>query len=453
MNQVAAAWPQAAEATEATDEASARWADSRQNEQKSSKEHAPEYNFEDMKVYRQKMPARDEFMGKAHRNFVTGEICLRKVEPTTDFRIIDLYRRAKVSGSPEQLAEDPYLFKPVIMPMRTWIYHDLHRSKKLMMGTDENGMVKYVMNLPCIDANVSTGHWSPLVCYMPGVLFCALTKDQNTVGSSLLVAVTMSVVGNMCNYASQYRMARYYTMPIRLLHFVIVCLAFASHTEDFVATVGYILCFGSILFDVVSGDLAKASSFRFWCKYNTLRELPNRVFICRREGASHLEELQGLSRPIDAIVHGMGIWQRRRWMLACEICGVICKLEPITAPEWRTMWEHCVRNGTTCTYLGMDLFDQTTPEMYPYDEKTEEANRRQHKNMLSGSLGEPIDDDIAALNLEGFMDMAEEQGEEEEHEERNIAWEVGPDGQMRRKGQKQQEENKDPLDVDVEEFF
>jgi len=447
MKQVVAAWPQAAEATGATDEASTRWADSRESEQKFSKKSSAKSSktsgsqFEHMTLRRQKMPARDEFMGKAHRNFVTGEICLRKVEPTTDFRIIDLYRRARICGSPEQLAEDPYLFKPVIMPMRTWMYHDLHRSKKLMMGSDENGMVKYVMFMPCIDANVSTGHWSPLVCYMPGVLFCALTKDQNTVGSSLLVAVTMSVVGNMCNYSFQYRLARYYTVPMRLLHFIIVCMSFANHTEDFVATVGYILCFGSILLDIVSGDLAKATSFRFWCTYQTLRELPNRVFICRREGASHLEELQGLSRPIDSIVHGMGTWQRRRWMLVCEMCGVICKLEPVTAPEWRAMWEDSFRTGTTCTYVSMDLFDDKTPEMYPFDEKTEEANRRQHL-ALTGTMGAPDDE----------IDVPEEASKEGDEDE-NVAWqwEVGSDGQMRRKGKKQQEE--DSLDVDVEEFF
>jgi len=431
-----------------------RWANVRTEEEKKPRPK----QIENIQLFRQKMPARDEFMGKVFRNFVTGEIALKKVSPNTDFRIVDLYRRSRVIGTPENLAADPYLFKPVIMPMRTWIYHDLHRSKKLLSGTDENGMVKYVMNTSVIDANIATGHFSPLVCYMPGVLFCALTKDQNTVGSSVLVAATMCVVGNMTNYSTQYRMARYYTIPIRMIHVLIVLLSFFNtQSDDLVAFVGFLLTFASIILDIVNGDYSKLTSFRFWSYFETVRELPRRVFLCRRVGAAHLEETQGFAREIDVKIHGMGTWQKRRWMMCCELCGVICRLEPISKQEWVTMWEASIKDGTVYTYVGLDLFDDKKPATDPFDETQEEKMMKRKKatsmGIIIGTMDEPVEElDGAPARI---MDTEDDDGGGGEQEEPDlqatrIAWEVGPDGIMRKKGGPKQEE-KDPLDV--EEFF
>eukprot|EP00440_Ansanella_granifera_P014026 gb/GFBE01015243.1/.p1 GENE.gb/GFBE01015243.1/~~gb/GFBE01015243.1/.p1 ORF type:complete len:227 (+),score=35.89 gb/GFBE01015243.1/:1-681(+) len=139
-------------------DAKERWAQRRQKTFREYKD-APDKKHM-LTLNRKKFPADNAFMGKVIRNPVTGEIRLRNVNPRNDFSIVDLFTRTRIEGSPTQLASDPYLFKSVVLPLRTWMYHDLYRSKKMVVSTDENSMVKYVLSCPAIDAEIklATGH-------------------------------------------------------------------------------------------------------------------------------------------------------------------------------------------------------------------------------------------------------------------------------------------------------
>eukprot|EP00913_Durusdinium_trenchii_P027532 g25822.t1 len=72
----------------------------------------------------------------------------------------------------------------------------------------------------------------------------------------------------------------------------------------------------------------------FWCRYAVVRELPMRCFICRREGAAHLEELVGERAPIPSTVHGLSTWLKE-YSFVVELCGTLCILERISLKEWQ----------------------------------------------------------------------------------------------------------------------
>merc|ERR1712094_44902 len=75
-----------------------------------------------------------------------------------------------MGGMVRDLAEDCYLFKPIPMMYRTWIYHDFFRQGKQLTGPTAGA--KVVLNWRCIDApvNVAAGRQSCLRALGDGVL-------------------------------------------------------------------------------------------------------------------------------------------------------------------------------------------------------------------------------------------------------------------------------------------
>lgn len=366
-----------------------RWASKREHSKK-SKSSGVATRW--LKLTRQDAPEPGGYMGKCHRHSVTGDITLKKVDTHNDFCIIDLYNRSKIVKPVETIAKDPYLYKPVVMPKRTWIYHDLFRTKKIIQSSDENAMIKYVFSLPAIDAPVSCGLYAPLMAYLPMVLFAVVTKDSLAVASSLIAVVTMGVIANTCNHCHHYYRARLYTIPIRVALVGVLVLSLLSQAElDSAELAGYILCFVTIFMDALLGDKPALFATRFWCHYEIVRELPERLFVCTRVGAAHLEQKLGESPPIPNVIHGLGSWQPR-YMLALEIGGMLCKLEPITKQEWEVIYQGYAFEEKNYKYISLGLFSDATPEMYPYDAATDHLGKVMVKKPVVMDVGDGSDD-------------------------------------------------------------
>lgn len=318
---------------------------------------------------RMPFPATGAYMGKIWRNPVTARLSLKKVSTQNNFQLIDLYTRSRVSGTPSELAKDPYLYKPVILSLRTWMYHDFFRQKKLVASADENGMVKWVLDLPCVDAPINAGQKSSVLYYMPMALMSSFTKDAATVASTLLALIALGLLSAMCNSAQLYSWQRIYGLPVRILHLTVLIFTVMQSTMDTMALVGYIITFMFVAMDVFDGDLRMLTSYRFWCHYAVVRELPMRCFICRREGAAHLEELIGERAAIPSTVHGLSTWLKE-YSFVVELCGTLCQLERISLKEWQAVLAE-QQEGRKFTYVSFGLFDKTTPSMWHFCEDFE----------------------------------------------------------------------------------
>lgn len=223
---------------------------------------------------RMPFPATGAYMGKIWRNPVTARLSLKKVSTQNNFQLIDLYTRSRVSGTPSELAKDPYLYKPVILSLRTWMYHDFFRQKKLVASADENGMVKWVLDLPCVDAPINAGQKSSVLYYMPMALMSSFTKDAATVASTLLALIALGLLSAMCNSAQLYSRQRIYGLPVRILHLTVLIFTVMQSTMDTMALVGYIITFMFVAMDVFDGDLRMLTSYRQrtrGCSYHSQR--------------------------------------------------------------------------------------------------------------------------------------------------------------------------------------
>jgi len=318
---------------------------------------------------RQPFPATGAYMGRCWRNPITAKLILKKVSSRDDFQIIDLFARNRIIAAPEELHRDPYLYKPVLLSLRTWMYHDFFRQKKLVASADENGMVKFVLGLSCIDAPINAGQKSSVLFYMPMVMFTGFTKDSAAVASSLIALVALGVVGSMCNSAQLYSRARLYGLPLRVAHIAVLIIVFIGGVWDTMALFGFATTFLFIILDIVQGDLRMLSSYRFWCRYSIVRELPLRCFICRRHGAAHLEELTGHRQKIPSTVHGLSTWLSE-YSYIIELCGTLCTLERISLKEWRQLMTE--NDGRRVCFVSMGLFDKKTPTMWNFCEDFEE---------------------------------------------------------------------------------
>lgn len=346
-----------------------RWAHKVDGGTRESFDEEKETKSKKITLQRMPFPATGAYMGKIWRNPVTAKLSLKKVSQQHNFQLIDLYTRSRVHGTPGELARDPYLYKPVILSLRSWMYHDFFRQKMLVASADENGMVKWVLDLPCIDAPINAGQKSSVLYYMPMALMSSFTKDAATVATTLLALIALGLLSAMCNSAQLYSRQRVYGIPVRMIHLGVVIFTVAQSTLDTMALIGYIITFLFIALDILDGDLRMLTSYRFWCRYVVVRELPMRCFICRREGAAHLEELVGERAAIPTTVHGLSTWLKE-YSFVVELCGTLCMLERISLKEWQQMLAE-EAEGRQFTYVSFGLFDKKTPSMWHFCEDFE----------------------------------------------------------------------------------
>lgn len=314
-------------------------------------------------------------MGKAWRNPITGQVHLKDFGIFPDFSVADLWTRQYLFGTAEQLAKDPYLFRPVPFPMRTWIYHYMFRMGRVLSvtGADEDGMIRHVLKLPVIDLPVRGGCWSPLMCYVPLVLMVCLTSDLALVVGGIIVVVLTLFIHWFLNTPDLYRIARLASVPIRIAFLVWLIMRVqanqATGTGEALAIVGFVLGFVTCLGEFGLGDGGALKSYRLHCSYEVLRALPNRIFICRRIGAAGSEQANRDIPPVNECVTGMGAWQLN-YALIADVKGLIVELKPMSQNDWTEVYEE--RHIRGHRFIGLDIYNPSAPTVDALDANFEE---------------------------------------------------------------------------------
>merc|ERR1719486_994836 len=77
------------------------------------------YGIGNLEVTRCSGKSLSGLMGKCWRNCVTGQVEIKRLGKFPDFCVADLWTRPHIRGTCEQLAMDPYLFRPIPLNMRT----------------------------------------------------------------------------------------------------------------------------------------------------------------------------------------------------------------------------------------------------------------------------------------------------------------------------------------------
>lgn len=299
--------------------------------------------------------ATGSILGKCYRNAITGKTVLKDTS-TKDFGIVDLWERKALYGTPDDLVDDPYVFKIVPLDYRTWFYHYYFNNLGEMAGSSsDRGLLARVLGTKTVDLHRTAGRWSPALCSAPATFVAVFTSDFVTVIASVLMTVFNLFVSSLSNNPRFYRFSRIYSGFPRLVFFIFILVRMSMRASSgdggSIGLLGFVVILSILVFDFAFGDFVAFKSIGAHCTFEILSELPRRIFVCRRGGGAFLKRDHG---TISETVSGMAHFDDMA--LIAEIRGLIVQLVPMDRQDWLMAWEQLINTGKHVTFLGMDVF-------------------------------------------------------------------------------------------------
>mmetsp|Transcript_34637 Transcript_34637/g.78309 ORF Transcript_34637/g.78309 Transcript_34637/m.78309 type:complete len:383 (+) Transcript_34637:147-1295(+) len=327
-----------------------------------------------------RMKGRDKtaLIGSCTRSAVTGEIHIRRLGDFPDYCLVDLFTRRSLMGDVKSYAANPYLFRPVPLAYRTWIYHSFFRDGKSIKkdGSQslaeqaEDGIISQVLSEPCIDAPVSGGRWSPLACNALMVLATCLTGDIYIVAPGNILILVLYFITWYSNNPARYRYCRLLALPPRLIFVGFLLLQFHA---DALSVIGVILALLVFFVDLL-GDVDTVHTYGYHCSYEIVRSLPNRVFVCKRSGAASLDEDLSPDRAVvSELVSGMGSWDATNALIA-DMHGILVELRPMEPRDWQGLKRAYDLSMGELLFAGVDAYNEHLPSARALEEEDAKAN-------------------------------------------------------------------------------
>mmetsp|Transcript_73460 Transcript_73460/g.192653 ORF Transcript_73460/g.192653 Transcript_73460/m.192653 type:complete len:384 (-) Transcript_73460:187-1338(-) len=299
-------------------------------------------------------------MGSAWRSSITGQVLTKHDSDYPNYRFADFWTRKTVNGSITDLMKDPYCFRPVPMKYRTWMYHFFFLQKMVIKGGgSDHAMIQHVLSHRTQDVDIQAGRWSPLVAYAPMLLVMTITGDIYAVLAGIIMCWLLWLVATSTNTPSLHRYHRVISFPFRVF-FLLFTFSRLQAMEEALGLLAFFVCIILLLAEIVCGDINTILSYRLECNYEIVRVLPNRVFICRRHGASHLEETFGKRGTVKECISGFAVWERSMTLIA-DIGGMLVELRPMREEDWRPCHEDFCMVGTPLPYFSLNIFDEDWP--------------------------------------------------------------------------------------------
>mmetsp|Transcript_113609 Transcript_113609/g.331961 ORF Transcript_113609/g.331961 Transcript_113609/m.331961 type:complete len:407 (+) Transcript_113609:56-1276(+) len=294
-----------------------------------------------------------QLMGCCWRNSVTGEIILRpqdKAATFPDFSVVDLYRRPSLPNSLAELRGDPYLFKPVVLSYRTWMYHEAVRAVGLS-DVSIDKLASDILGRFCIDLGMEAGRSSPICRLAAPFLAAGFTGDEIFTLVSVVVLACIAAISYAANQPWLYRFERLASMCVRVPYLIYLFTRFRF--DDPLAIFGFSVCLLALLFDAYVGDKALFDGYRWHCTYTIEKELPKRLYVCKRNGACDLQ-LNAKSRYVDERVVGFASWEPTNALIT-DIGGLLVELQPMTPSDWQCVVDGYFRKRRAVPYVGLDM--------------------------------------------------------------------------------------------------
>jgi hypothetical protein len=289
---------------------------------------------------------------------MTGKPMLKQATIMMDFGIVDLWERTAIYGSPDDLLLDPYLFKIIPLTFRTWMYHEYFGDSSRTAGAaGENAIIEDVLSQKAVDTPLAAaGRWSPTLCYFPVGIASIGTADWTTVLITIIVIVFNLLVSVMSNSPGFFRKSRPISFGPRLgFFFFILARVFTLASKGGMVVLSCVVMLGIMSFDFIAGDYQAFVGVAFLCNYTVLRRLPNRLFVCRKNGAAFLEDPdchREVSEKISGTVHFPEL------SIIAELRGLVVLLRPMARDDWVKVWEQRSQTSRPASFIGLDVFNK-----------------------------------------------------------------------------------------------
>eukprot|EP00930_Biecheleria_cincta_P034390 TRINITY_DN23777_c0_g1_i1.p1 TRINITY_DN23777_c0_g1~~TRINITY_DN23777_c0_g1_i1.p1 ORF type:complete len:465 (-),score=58.33 TRINITY_DN23777_c0_g1_i1:171-1565(-) len=309
-----------------------------------------------LKFTRKKMST-GALMGRCKRSPMTGEIILEKPPEFPNFQVVDLAGRRKLPRSRYELEKDPFLFKPVPLMYRTWLYQSMFTSgTTITKSSDTDFIIKKTLAFFCLDVQMWDTRWSPMVAYAYIMFLSALTCDAVVILAAALLGVLSGMLSVAWNSPFTYRYDRLLTLPLRIGYLALLAMLFPSVTT--LETIGSVLTITCVALELIVGDLRLLTTYRFHCSYEVVSSLGCRCFVCIRHGAATLyHEFKKLPFGlIDEKLTGVPLWTQNHHLI-CELDGFMVELKPMTKDDWQRASREYNWHLKALTFISLPVVD------------------------------------------------------------------------------------------------
>jgi len=305
-------------------------------------------------------------MGKTWRNPITGTIHMHEAEAQLDFALVDLWNSERKTEEKylNRLAMDKYLFRPVPLAYRTWMYHSVTQYEKdnpsLANAKKPNDWIlKETMASSCIDASMTAGRASPVRFYTVMVPIASFTMDIYFICILIFAFTILLGTSKSMSIFDMYKNIRLYTLIPRGLFTLYALIHFIAADPlvkgNFLAALAFVSVIALSVVDLLTGDIIQFATTRLNCTYDVIHDLSGPVYVCRRLG--------DLERPARLNFRGhmpFEITGLHRWdacpdlSLIADVQGVLCELFPLAKEDWESLAD--TFKNKPIPYIGLDIY-------------------------------------------------------------------------------------------------
>ena len=288
------------------------------------------------------------FYGLCQRDEFTGKVYFKERADASDFQLVDtFYRGFPIIGSSEEMVKDPYLFKPVAMPFRSWAYQERCKDTSEDGKSKEEHLVDSLM-MKCDDRNLihegGLGTWSPFMTYSWLLFPLTCMKDTFVLSVAVAIFLVLLVLTRLCNTPRLYRFIRVLSIPPRA---VLAYLCFEKFDDNLKEQGQWLAYFMTIavlsvmVVDFLIGDMMMLYSFVYGRRLYVHHKLSPNVFLCsekvpgwKQVGKKYKDvQYEAMKKKMPRKDIWGDLWQKDT-MLIAEIHGVICQLKFVYMENW-----------------------------------------------------------------------------------------------------------------------
>ncbi|CAE7368851.1 ftsH [Symbiodinium natans] len=314
-----------------------------------------------IKLEQKKVPP-SVLMGQCRRSPLTGEVILHVDPAYPNFQVVDLAGRDWLPRNRLFLEKDEYLFRPVPLMYRTWLYQSFFLNPSgLGKASDLDYVVRQALDAWCMDILIWDHRWSPVMAYAFIMFLSSLTLDGTIIAMACAIGLLTCAFAVSCNTARIYQRERWLSLPFRFAFLCYILIFFPMATV--LEAIGSTLLFLLVSTEIILGDCYFFPSYRFHCRYNILRSLGCRVYVCERDGAVGMPAV--VSRTPDKMPHQ--IVQLPKWTtqnhLIVELEGLMVELRPMRKEDWSKAAQEFGETQDPITFVSLPLCEYDGPEM------------------------------------------------------------------------------------------
>jgi hypothetical protein len=204
--------------------------------------------------------------------------------------------------------------------------------------------------------------------YAPMLILMSLCKDLFAVLGGVATMLGCLAAAHLMNTPDWYRKIRLVTWIFRAAFFFFTFGRMNVQTGGTAMNgLGFAFALIFTVLEMCVGDCGAICAYRMHCSYEVKRVLPNRIFICSRDGAAHSQDIFGPRAPPDEKITGIAsdAW-RADMALIADVKGLVVELKPMMYADWHRAFEDKDRDtnadGTKkdepMRYIGLDVFSK-----------------------------------------------------------------------------------------------